>query len=500
MVVLLTLGLLAACTAPERPRPARFSILLVTFEGLRADAVEGLGGMPGLTPHLDGLIAEADWAGRGIASSSWAAPAAASILTGLPPWTHQVITFRHAELAPELHTLAEALQPLGWEAEAFAGGYWLSARHRFDQGFRTFEQLRRGGHALTRLRAMRGDRELVWVHLRDPSGPWTRRDWALPNETFDRLPRRLGGAQLGRFNDPDVPASPHFRRVARTLYRQSTAWADERLGRMLAALDASGHADDTLVVVTSTHGQSLGEEGAVGDGQGLHRALLEVPLVIRLPEGFRSAVAPPTDRPVATARLWATLVEAAGGAPPPGVAPSLFAEPEGSEPLPILSELYHACGENQFSLVRGDRQLLWERPYAAGRGDCYRARHQLAVDPKGLGSESSRLVVERFDAAFRRSRPFSGREDFDPGLDASLDAPVPEPRLVRWISWGAGEDGNRWPGGAVESLTDETEVAELEGLLIRLLGAYRMEEASADAMARRWPSARAARLLYSNAP
>jgi hypothetical protein len=498
-VVLLLLGLcLGACARPERPRRPRFPVLLVTFEGLRADAVAGLGGEPGLTPHLDELIAEADWAGRGVAASGWAAPAAASILTGLPPWTHQVVSFERPRLASELVTLGEALGDLGYRSEAYVSGYWISARHRFGQGFGSFESLRRGGRAQARLRALRGDRELVWIHFRDPSGPWTRRDWALPGETFGALPRRLGGRQLGPYSNPDAPAPPVLRQAARALYRQSTAWADERLGRMLAALDASGHGDETLVVVTSTHGQSLGEGGEIGDGRSLDRSLLEVPLVIRLPEGFGRALAPPPDRPVATARVWATLVDAAGGEPPPGVAPSLLAGAPGAAPgrdveaaaaSPVLSELYQACGDNLFSLVDGDRQLLWRRPYAAGRGDCYRARHRLSVEPEGLAAESTRLVLERFDAAFRRSRPFTGREEFDPGLDPAPPAAETAPRLYRWTAQ-----------GGTEPLADEAVRRVLADELVRRLGSFRTEETSADSMARRWPSVRAARLLYSNAP
>ena len=142
------------------------------------------------------------------------------------------------------------------------------------------------------------------------------------------------------------------------------------VGRLLDAVRASGQWDRALIAVTSDHGEEFGEMGQVLHGGNLGRQLIEVPLLVKLPKGFRGALARPAGKAVANARLFATLVEAAGGTPAPGAAPSLFAP----SALPVLSELYSQNGTNQFSLVDGERQLLWTTRFGPAEPGYYTAR------------------------------------------------------------------------------------------------------------------------------
>jgi hypothetical protein len=176
------------------------------------------------------------------------------------------------------------------------------------------------------------------------------------------------------------------------MYRLNAAHADDRLGRLLDALRRSGQWDRTLLVVTANHGEELGENGQVLHGGSLARRSLEVPLVIKLPRGAGGIdiprIAEPADRRVAMTRLWATLVEAAGGTAPPAAAPSLFRRTD----APALSELYLAGGANLFSLVDGDDQLLWETRFAP-------AVAFAAMPPlSGLPGAAPRLTLLRWDA------------------------------------------------------------------------------------------------------
>lgn len=363
----LAAALLASACArpePEPPGAARFPIVLITFEGLRADAVGALGGEgAAATPNLDRLIREADWAGRGIAASSRAAPAAASLLTGLQPWKHQVLDEAAAPLAPELRTLAEALGELGYRTSAYASGPWLVTPGGFRQGFAVFRPLRRRGlTARGQLQALRGEPELVWIHLQHPSPPWRRRDWLLgEGEPAEELPEWIHRADLEAYRPAAAP--PHLRERFRALYLNNVAWADVQLGRYLEALEESGQGDEVLLLVTSTHGQWLGEASELGAGAELSRPLLEVPLILHLPRGLEGGVAAPPGARLATVRVWATLVEAAGGTVPPGVAPSLLRRGEEE----ILSGLYAPGPGNLFSLLAGEHQLLW-RTRSGGSG------------------------------------------------------------------------------------------------------------------------------------
>lgn len=400
----------AACnppgTAPARPSP---SIVLITLEGLRADAVGALAAKTAdpasegsATPSLDRFAAEADWVGRGVASSGWAAPAGASIFTGLDPWKHQVLVPSAPGLRPELVTLPEALAALGYRTTGFAGGPWLGATQGYRQGFDVLRPLRRRGRAVRgQLRDVERERDFLWIHLPHPCPPWQRRDWLLDDqEARLDLPREVLPEELEVYLDPDVQPGPAELERLRALYRNNVAWADVHLGRFLEALRESGHWEQTLVVVTSTHGEELGEEGRVGEGGSLARTLLEVPLVVKLPRGFGRSLAVPPEQRVATARLFSTLVEAAGGKAPPGVAPSLF---DPRAPQGVLSELYDLDDSNLFSLVEGDDQLLWRSRLVPGveagagyPGAVFRTSLPLAAY---RGGRSPQLAVRRWDGA-----------------------------------------------------------------------------------------------------
>jgi hypothetical protein len=367
-------ALAAACSGPAPGPPHDGPIVLVTLSALRDDVVGGLGGELGLTPHLDALVWKADWAGRGVVPSSCTASSIASLLTGLRPAQHRVLHAGSPPPAGDLVTLAEALKAAGYRTAGFASRRWLSAAG-YAQGFDQLAELGKGRQAAARLARLDGGRDFVWVHLPEPRAPYVRRDWLLGRieGAPAHLPRRLLQRQIDALLAPGRRLRPVQRRALWAMYRLNVAWADERLGRLLAALEQSGQWDRTLLVVTADHGEEPDRRGGGRQG-GLGRQLLEVPLIVKLPAGFPRRIAAPQEQRVATARLWATLVEAAGGPVPPAAAPSLYRR---GSPA-ILSELHFpeksperapkgAPGEaaSRFSLLDGDEQLLWE-PGGAG--------------------------------------------------------------------------------------------------------------------------------------
>jgi hypothetical protein len=445
--------------------------VLITFDSLRADVVGGLGGDPGLMPHLEGLLREADWGGPAIAAASWNGSATASLLTGLRPWQHQVLGPGRAHLLPELVTLPEVLAASGYETAGFSSSVWTSRRLGYSQGFGSFAAFH-GANAAEALAKIEG-RRFVWIHIPQPGVPYLRRDRFLPRlgAKPPPLPARVLPRQLEPWFDPSVPLPPARRRRFWALYRLNAAWADDRLGRLLGSLRKSGQWDRTLLVVTSNHGEEFGEKGQILHGGNLGRQLLEVPLAVKLPKGFGRRIAPPEKTRVAAARIMATLVEAAGGEVPAAVAPSLFRQ----APPGVLSELYLGNGINQFSLVEGDHQLLWTSRFAPPDPGYYRA------DPSQVNGERrnrdretpsvpSWAALERLRAAFEATPPLTGQGR--PRCTLELwgkqggSTPVDDPeraaaleRRLRQI-WGAfgegepppGEEAGRWYTGEPPAL------------------------------------------------
>jgi arylsulfatase A-like enzyme len=468
--LLALLLLLPACrgSAPPPAGAGAGPIVLITFDALRADVVDGR-----LTPNLAALLAEADWAGRAVAPSSLGSSAMASLFTGLRPWQHQVL--RPADpLSPGLFTLPEAMQGAGYETAGFTGEPLYSHDSGYAQGFDRLEELGKGTAAAERLAtigaaagtAKVAGRRFVWVHIPEPEAPYLRHphfDDRIDSRGLT-LPERVQPNELALYSDPATPLPAERRRVFQAMYRHNVAWADERLGRLLAALRSSGAWDRTLLVVTSTHGEVLGERSTLIAGLG--RELLEVPLAVKLPRGCRLRVAEPRERRVAAARLWATLVEAAGGEVPPAVAPSLF-HPSAQ---PVLAELYLTNGANQLSLVDGDEQLLWEARFAPPEPDYHRA---LLATMRGDNARAARAalpvpaaeILGRLRAAFAAAPPLGGRQ-------------APRLALERWEA-----------GGGSRPLADPRRAAELGRRLALAWSAFVPAERPPGEEAREWYTA-----------
>lgn len=421
------IGVLLACRGPAPLEPAVAAqpsaggpVVLITVEGLRADAVAGLGGS-GWTANLDALIGDAAWAGRAIAPSSWVVPSLATVFTGLRPWQHQAISPFQSRLGSELTTLAEALSALGYEAHGFHDNSGITEARGYEQGFQSLSGMRHGSRAVATLASSPGGKKLYWLHLYQPLPPYVQRAWVA--ERLGRSPtlqpRRLEWADLEPYVDPDRPLPPRLMESARELYRFNVMATDLAIGRLLEGLRKSGQYDASTIAVVSLYGQEFGEQGRLLFGESVGRPVIEVPLILKLPRGATRSITLPRSEPVALARLWATLVEAAGGEAPPGVAPSLFT----SVPYPLLSELYSVGGRNELSLVEGELQLRWTSRFTGEDRAYYDLRAASARDPKGAPKQELRALVRRLYRGFRETPPLAGT------------VPV-ELRLERWTATG----------------------------------------------------------------
>jgi hypothetical protein len=417
----------------------RGPVVLVTLDALRADAVGAFGGPPGLTPALDALAKEATWAGPAVSASGWTVPSMAALFTGLQPWRNQNWHGQAAVLNPELLTLPEAMRGRGYETTGFYSNVWLRPAFGYNAGFDTFRYFREGRRAEGKLAQIGAPGEggaaakpqFVWAHIFPPHAPYLRHDELLGRLPAGHppLPRRVSVLDLEPWFDPAVSLPPELEATFRAAYQLNVAWADRQLGRLVEALRRSGKWDDTLLVVTSDHGEEFKECGQVEHGGSLCRVLVEVPLIIKLPKGWSG---PPLaiaagERP-GTVRVRATILEAVGGKPETFTAPSLFHGGAGG----VLSELYLGNGVNRVSYVEGDRQLIWEGRFAPPEPDYY-ANHTLDLGgtvptPPSTPPEA---MHARLDDAFSRTLPLTGRNDLPPSFS-----------LWRWPAVAAG-DGMR---------------------------------------------------------
>jgi arylsulfatase len=426
---LLLAGALACRKASKPQAPVhRGPIVLITIDALRADTVAAFGGPPRVMPALTALAREATWAGRAVSPSSWTVPSMAAIFTGFQPWRARSWANDRAVLDERFVTLPESLKKAGYRTAGFRSNHWLEAQFGYGQGFDTFRYLREGKRAEAYLADLKGGADFVWIHILPPHAPYIRRDPLVDrlDEVPPDLPHEVKPLELETYFDPAVKLPADKERTFRAMYRLNAAYADQVLAHLLASLRQSGQWGKTLLVVTADHGEEFGENGQIAHGGNLGHVLVEVPLVIKLPVGFRRQLAMPASSRVANVRVASTLIEAAGGQPEPGTAPSLF-QPASPATQAALSELYLGNGVNRFSLVEGDLQLLWESRFASPEPDYYRARYAgIGGQPNPALTQPADAIFGRLAKAFADVLPLTGRRGDPPKLT-----------LVRWTPAGS---------------------------------------------------------------
>jgi arylsulfatase A-like enzyme len=366
--VWIVLGAALACA----PRDERLSVLLVTLDTTRADALSCLGGPPGTTPRLDDLAARSALFARARSDSNTTNPSHVSIMTGLRALDHGVMN--HLTRVPDgVDTLAEALGRAGYATGGFA-----SARHVGpDLGWRGFEALpntrrERGARettdlALEWLSGVKGRPYFLWVHYWDPH---------MQYEPDPELAKRFYRGDRSAGSGPRLADQPYFRLLPRegvlrwlgdtrdpawapAMYHAEVYYTDAQVGRLLDAAAARG-GERTLVVVTADHGEALGEHGIYYAHSGLYEPQLHVPLIVHVP-----GLAPlRSEAPVSTLDVAPTVAELTGvPLQNEAMAGVSLARVLRGEPDPRVAErttFVHQNAHNFAVAVRkGDWKLIW---------------------------------------------------------------------------------------------------------------------------------------------
>ncbi len=300
--------LLLACGHASKPlvRPSgRPNILLITIDTWRADAL-GCQGAPGVhTPALDALAARGARFADASAQVPLTLPSHATILTGRLP-AHDGVHVNGDDVLPgNVPTIATTLHDAGWDCAAFVSAFCLASQFGLARGFDPYDDDLGNGPFLLTAGAGRGERPasevvrgasaflatqrtapfLLWVHLYEPHAPYA-----------------------------PPPAHAHGE-TPRERYDGEVATADDAVASLLAALQQSGHASDTIVAVMGDHGEAFGEHGEKGHGFFLWETTLRVPLLISWPGVIPASV---VRSPVRLVDVAPTLWSLAGVAAPLG--------------------------------------------------------------------------------------------------------------------------------------------------------------------------------------
>jgi arylsulfatase A-like enzyme len=394
-----------ACRGAE-PAP---NVVLVSIDTLRADALGTYGGPP--TPTLDRLAAEGVVFERAFAPTPTTAPSHATLFTGQDVGRHGLL--RNGQALPDAAaTLAEAFHAAGFRTAGFASSFVLDGRFGWGQGFETWDDdlpdasstmkkapypgafwaehrfagFDRRATATTQAAsawlAAAPEPFFLFVHYFDPHAPY------VPPAVYERRTAGLPVALEHRALEGVAPSQ--LERLIRR-YHAEVLYADEALGALLEAVHAAARTRGVLVVVTSDHGEGLGQHGWLEHAVHLYDEQVRVPLVLHWPDHLPGGRRVRT--PVGLLDVAPTLAELAGLPP--------FAAADGRS----LAAAARGEGEPAPRPLFGDRHLVaedvgWDRGVkssvrtegwklirsSTGRAELY----DLAADPGELDDAAER--------------------------------------------------------------------------------------------------------------
>jgi arylsulfatase A-like enzyme len=465
LIAPLCLALLLGCSEPSGP-----NILLITVDTLRADhlslAADPTDTDRATSPRLDTLAADGVVFLAAASPRAKTTPAVASLMTGLYPHEHGVRDLT-STLPTGVPVLAEALGRAGYATGAIIGNTVLRRELAgLDRGFdlwvqdlpqtqgvppddvpqRLADSLTDG--ALSALGLDGGPGKLppdgpwfLWLHYMDPHGLY---DPPTGHRRFESgTPEYLPGPPdvarpthqqwVAGYNVPPEAITPEGMvdvSIVRDLYDGEIHFADAEIGRLLDRLAEAGRLDDTLVVVTSDHGESLGEHDYWFEhGRYAYEPTTRVPLILRLPPAHPDAGATGVRQgAVSLVDLAPTLLELAGAdalpnrsddASPRGRSRVDLLRRDSARPHPVYYEKVEAFDRSGAVQTKAVRSGPWKlhrryttRPAADGdelvllREELYDLRNDpleledlMAAPPAEAPLAELRLLLLRFTAA-----------------------------------------------------------------------------------------------------
>ena len=407
---------LLSCSAPGpdsgTTTTKRPNVLFVVWDTVRADRLGCYGYERPTTPHLDAFAEDALLYERAISPGMWTLPTHASLFTGLPVSAHGTVS-HHQWLDNRFRTLAEIFSDSGYDTYAFSSNPHMSAGANLVQGFDLVEHPWEDPWA--EIIAARIEKKLIpedrsterspgrakmsearkgFYKECGPSIVEALKNWLGGREDDDRpffaylnymeahIPRipsvearrkvmspemlqrslevdqthiRLLSYMLGQEEIPDDELE-----VISRVYDASLIDLDSATGLLFDWLESSGLADDTVIVLTSDHGENVGDHGLTGHKFCLYDTLIRVPLIVRYPPRIKPGRVAQT---VSNLDLHATLLDLADlPAPPEGILSrsllDLENRPEGD--APVFSEMVAATPSALRKVSKNHPDLNWE--------------------------------------------------------------------------------------------------------------------------------------------
>ncbi len=349
-VVLFVLSICSVvyCLTPRVPtlhggeNGAGRKIILFTIDTLRSDRLGCYGYQRDTSPIMDAMAREGVRFVRARTQSPWTLSSLASIMTSTYPTVCSVMTGNN-RLDEARTTIAESMRDAGLLTHAIVSNGWLQDTFGLSQGFIGFHHSSdvfnwtRYGRMIWLRIAKRffpglfpvgqnflatdlvdranewlqeyGDRDFfLWIHAIDPHDPYLTPDGyedVFEDSTYKGRFKRMSGLLYTlRYG---TRLRPEDKAQLENLYDREVRYTDDHLGRLVQTLRDLGIYDETLLIVSSDHGEEFWEHDGLMHGHSLYEDQLLVPLIMRYPSRLPKGLA--IEEPVRLLDLMPTLLD-----------------------------------------------------------------------------------------------------------------------------------------------------------------------------------------------
>ena len=316
------------------------NILFIVMDTVRADHLSSYGYGRRTTPNIDRISREGVLFSNAFSAAPWTLPSHASMFTGLYPSQHQA-DHGHYELHESFPTLAELLGEAGYQTVGFSENASVGRFSRLARGFGEFHETWRRP-LIVRVSA----KVAIWVfHYKDrleyaersigiferwvsnnnhggkpffaflnfmaAHGPrYARPGFGSGNWTKESL-ARIEPVNLNpaRYYLPQFKLNQQELGIMVDLYDSNISYLDSQIGDLISYLEKAGILDETILILTSDHGENFGEHGLFEHQFCLYNTLLHVPLILRYPALWEPKR---IERRVSTVLLFNTVLALAG--------------------------------------------------------------------------------------------------------------------------------------------------------------------------------------------
>lgn len=261
--------------------PGVRNVILISIDTLRADHLGCYGYERPTSPSIDAFASRGARFEKAMSSSSWTVPAHMTMFTGVDPPMHGAQGYPRSQRATRrVPTLAEILSARGFRTAAFTGGGYVAATFGFQRGFAKFSSQGRHFNSNTAsarhwIESNRDEPFFLFLHGYDVHGPY--KPPAHYAQMFeDRSEKRFSGNLVIGGPRP----SDGKLRFAISQYDAEIRAVDDVIGGLLREWEEMGVLANTLVVITSDHGEEFYEHGQVYHSHALYDELLHVPLIM----------------------------------------------------------------------------------------------------------------------------------------------------------------------------------------------------------------------------